>query len=181
MVDGNASGEAHTYHVSERASPHHWPREPWPRVAYLWTRSELQRWKLDSIMYVLLCHDGKHYPNLVETVAMKIPNHWISTQRSKSDPNLRRSRWSRNVLPAEQVSNQDNISCLCHFVETQNVIVTFCGNTKCHYDILCFHKMAMINPLPFCVSTKRPCAILRFHKKAICHFVFPQFVQNPDQ
>ena len=30
----------------------------------------------------------------------------------------------------------------CHFVETQNVIVTFCVSTKCHYDILCFHKLA---------------------------------------
>jgi hypothetical protein len=30
----------------------------------------------------------------------------------------------------------------CHFVETQNVIVTSCVSTKCHYDILCFHKVA---------------------------------------
>ena len=62
-------------------------------------------------------------------------------------------------------------------VETQNVNLQFCGNTKCHSGKLWKHKMSMMTLWTFCVSTKFHYAILCFHKMAMWIFVETQTAQ----
>ena len=63
-------------------------------------------------------------------------------------------------------------------VETQNVNLQFCGNTKCHSGKLWKHKMSMMTLWTFCVSTKFHYAILCFHKMARWIFVETQTAQT---